>query len=126
MAYIRSRTFKIPLSKYEEVWHWTDLQISRLKKALLSELSVRMVPEKVRCVRHSADWYRRFFKGAYGGKASDGSEIRTQQRRRCPELCRTVGLVFQNPFNQLSGAKETVFEEIAFGLAELRCSQQRK
>jgi energy-coupling factor transporter ATP-binding protein EcfA2 len=27
-----------------------------------------------------------------------------------------VGLVFQNPFNQISGAKFTVFEEIAFGL----------
>ena len=32
------------------------------------------------------------------------------------KLCQKVGLVFQNPFNQLSGAKETVFEEIAFGL----------
>jgi energy-coupling factor transport system ATP-binding protein len=30
-----------------------------------------------------------------------------------------VGLVFQNPFNQLSGAKDTVFEEIAFGLQNL-------
>ena len=27
-----------------------------------------------------------------------------------------VGLAFQNPFNQISGAKFTVFEEIAFGL----------
>lgn len=27
-----------------------------------------------------------------------------------------VGLVFQNPFNQISGAKYTVFEEVAFGL----------
>jgi len=27
-----------------------------------------------------------------------------------------VGLAFQNPFNQISGAKYTVFEEIAFGL----------
>jgi energy-coupling factor transporter ATP-binding protein EcfA2 len=30
-----------------------------------------------------------------------------------------VGLVFQNPFNQISGAKFTVFEEIAFGLENL-------
>ena len=27
-----------------------------------------------------------------------------------------VGLAFQNPFNQISGAKYTVFEELAFGL----------
>ena len=30
-----------------------------------------------------------------------------------------VGLVFQNPFNQISGAKFTVYEEIAFGLENL-------
>jgi energy-coupling factor transporter ATP-binding protein EcfA2 len=30
-----------------------------------------------------------------------------------------VGLVFQNPFNQISGAKYTVFEEVAFGLENL-------
>ncbi len=55
-----------------------------------------------------------FFKGAYGGKVMIGN----QDAAKTPVsgLCRTVGLVFQNPFNQLSGAKETVFEEIAFGL----------
>jgi energy-coupling factor transport system ATP-binding protein len=30
-----------------------------------------------------------------------------------------VGLAFQNPFNQISGAKYTVFEEIAFGLENI-------
>ena len=30
-----------------------------------------------------------------------------------------VGLAFQNPFNQITGAKFTVFEEIAFGLENL-------
>ncbi len=30
-----------------------------------------------------------------------------------------VGLVFQNPFNQISGTKYTVFEEVAFGLENL-------
>jgi len=32
------------------------------------------------------------------------------------ELVLNVGLVFQNSFNQISGAKFTVFEEVAFGL----------
>lgn len=32
------------------------------------------------------------------------------------ELSQTVGLVFQNPFNQLSYTAETVSEELAFGL----------
>lgn len=30
-----------------------------------------------------------------------------------------VGLAFQNPFNQISGAKYTVFDEIAFGLENI-------
>jgi energy-coupling factor transport system ATP-binding protein len=30
-----------------------------------------------------------------------------------------AGLVFQNPFNQISGAKFTVYEEVAFGLENL-------
>jgi len=32
------------------------------------------------------------------------------------EWVSNVGLAFQNPFNQISGAKYTVFEELAFGL----------
>ena len=32
------------------------------------------------------------------------------------ELALRIGYVFQNPFNQISGVKETVFEEVAFGL----------
>lgn len=32
------------------------------------------------------------------------------------ELALEIGYVFQNPFNQISGVKDTVFEEVAFGL----------
>ena len=35
------------------------------------------------------------------------------------EWVMNVGLAFQNPFNQISGAKYTVFEEIAFGLENI-------
>src|SRR5690606_27375862 len=35
------------------------------------------------------------------------------------ELSGTVGLVFANPFNQITGAKFSVREEIAFGLENL-------
>lgn len=55
-----------------------------------------------------------FFKGAYGGSILiDDAEVAKTPVAR---LCRKVGLVFQNPFNQLSGAKDNVFEEVAFGL----------
>ena len=35
------------------------------------------------------------------------------------ELNTRIGYVFQNPFTQISGIKETVFEEVAMGLENL-------
>ncbi len=35
------------------------------------------------------------------------------------DLCSEIGYVFQNPFTQMSAAKDNVFEEIAFGLENL-------
>lgn len=54
------------------------------------------------------------YHGAYGGSVT----IAGKNVKQTPiaELCRTVGLVFQNPFNQITGSKLTVLEEIAFGL----------
>ncbi|ADL03601.1 ABC transporter ATP-binding protein [Lacrimispora saccharolytica] len=61
------------------------------------------------------------FRGAYGGGILiDGAEA---AKTPIASLCQKVGLVFQNPFNQLSGAKDTVFEEIAFGLQNLGISR---
>lgn len=55
-----------------------------------------------------------FYKGAYGGKVTiDGILAATTPTA---ELCKKVGLIFQNSFNQLSGAKDTVWDEVAFGL----------
>ena len=58
-----------------------------------------------------------FYKGAYGGTVMvDGIEA---GRTPVAQLCGHVGLVFQNPFNQLSGAKDNVYEEVAFGMQNL-------
>lgn len=35
------------------------------------------------------------------------------------KLCQEIGYVFQNPFTQITAAKDTVFEEIAFALENL-------
>lgn len=58
-----------------------------------------------------------FYKGGYGGKVW----IHGMQADQTPvsTICQNVGIMFQNPFNQLSGAKETVYEEICFGLQNL-------
>lgn len=67
-----------------------------------------------------------FYHGTYGGSVTvDGTNVRESSY---DELCRKVGLVFQNPFNQVTGSKLTVYEEIAFGLENLGvpASQMRR
>ena len=57
-------------------------------KSTLSQAIMGLVPQ--------------FYKGAYGGKVIvDGIEA---GKTPVSQLCGHVGLVFQNPFNQLSGA----------------------
>ena len=58
-----------------------------------------------------------FFKGELTGSVIvNGKEL---QQSTLSEWVLTVGLAFQNPFNQISGAKYTVFEELAFGLENI-------
>lgn len=58
-----------------------------------------------------------FFKGELEGKVTiDGSDIADLD---LGSFARHVGFVFQNPFVQISGAKDTVYEEVAFGLENL-------
>jgi len=72
-------------------------------KSTLSQAIIGLVPQ--------------FYKGAYGGKVSVNGVI--AKDTPVNQMCKHVGLVFQNPFNQLSGAKETVYEEVAFGMENL-------
>jgi energy-coupling factor transporter ATP-binding protein EcfA2 len=58
-----------------------------------------------------------FYHGEMSGSATvAGHDTRTTL---LGEMVLNVGLVFQNPFTQISGAKFTVFEEIAFGLENI-------
>lgn len=58
-----------------------------------------------------------FFNGEIEGEITlDGHSMRSAQLR---DWVRRVGLVLQNPFNQITGARATVFEEVAFGLENL-------
>ena len=58
-----------------------------------------------------------FFKGDLTGTVEVlGKE---SQHSTLSEWVLNVGLAFQNPFNQISGAKYTVFEELAFGLENI-------
>ena len=55
-----------------------------------------------------------FFKGEISGEIEVDGKLSSKSTLDTWVL--NVGLAFQNPFNQISGAKYTVFEEIAFGL----------
>lgn len=58
-----------------------------------------------------------FYKGDLRGEVLiEGKDIREWEMG---ELSRKIGYVFQNPFTQISGVKDNVFEEIAFGLENL-------
>ena len=58
-----------------------------------------------------------FFKGEISGLVEVAGQDSSQSSLH--EWVLNVGLAFQNPFNQISGAKYTVFEEIAFGLENI-------
>ncbi len=63
-----------------------------------------------------------FFKGELTGTVEvAGIE---SQNSSLSEWVLNVGLAFQNPFNQISGAKYTVFEELAFGLENIGVSRE--
>jgi energy-coupling factor transport system ATP-binding protein len=58
-----------------------------------------------------------FFKGELTGTVEVAGYESSQSTLH--EWVLNVGLAFQNPFNQISGAKFTVFEELAFGLENI-------
>jgi len=63
-----------------------------------------------------------FYKGAYGGSVIvDGLLV---SKSEISELSQKVGIVFQNPFTQVTGSKLTVYEEIAFGLENMGISRE--
>lgn len=58
-----------------------------------------------------------FFQGEMEGRVNvAGLETREHSLE---DIVLAAGLVFQNPFNQMTGAKFTVYEEVAFGLENL-------
>lgn len=56
----------------------------------------------------------RFFEGELSGEVVfDGTNLADMSMG---DLALKMGYVFQNPFNQITGARDNVYEEIAFGL----------
>lgn len=58
-----------------------------------------------------------FFQGELEGEVL--LEGKSLQEYTMGELAPKIGYVFQNPFNQITGARDNVYEEIAYGLENL-------
>lgn len=72
-------------------------------KSTLSQAIIGLVPQ--------------FYNGAYGGRVMTcGLEA---DKTPVSVMCEHVGLVFQNPFTQLSSACDSVYAEVAYGLQNL-------
>ena len=70
---------------------------------------------------------RRFVPDFYKGEVTGEIVIDGKNLKDCSpkELVTKVGFVFQNPFTQISGVKDTVFEEIAYGLENLAVEKEK-
>ena len=64
-----------------------------------------------------------FYKGEVTGEiVVDGKNLKDFSPK---ELVTKIGFVFQNPFTQISGVKDTVFEEIAYGLENIAVEKEK-
>ena len=64
-----------------------------------------------------------FYKGELEGEVLVDGRPTTDYEEG--ELSLRIGYVFQNPFNQISGVKDTVFEEVAYGLENFGVPRDR-
>ena len=64
--------------------------------------------------RAIAGYVPHFFDGEFGGTVTVGGQDTTDTT--IGELSDEVGMLFEDPFDQLTGSSTTVFEEVAFGL----------
>ncbi|MGJ9460027.1 energy-coupling factor ABC transporter ATP-binding protein [Oceanobacillus sp. CF4.6] len=110
---IRNLSYQYPTGS-DEVLHHINLDIESGKLYALVGINGGGKTTLCNVIR---GFIPHFHKGDLSGEVLiDGKDIRTWDPS---ELAQKVGFVFQNPFTQISGVKETVFNEIAFGLENL-------
>lgn len=115
MAFVnlQNLSYKYPLTK-EPVLQNINLQVK--EGEFVSIIGPNGAGKSTLCYA-LAGFVPHFFKGELTGEIEvDGKK---SSESTLDEWVLNVGLAFQNPFNQISGAKYTVFEEIAFGLENI-------
>ena len=110
---IQNLTYKYPLTKANALEN-IDLQVR--EGEFVAVIGPNGAGKSTLCYA-LAGFVPHFFKGDISGEIEvDGKK---SSESTLDEWVLNVGLAFQNPFNQISGAKYTVFEEIAFGLENI-------
>jgi len=115
MAFVNLQnvTYKYPLTK-EPVLQNINLQIQ--EGEFVSIIGQNGAGKSTLCYA-LAGFVPHFFKGEISGEIEVDGKLSSKSTLDTWVL--NVGLAFQNPFNQISGAKYTVFEELAFGLENI-------
>ncbi|MBM4761243.1 ABC transporter ATP-binding protein [Bacillus sp. B15-48] len=115
MSYIsiKNLTYKYPTSKQDIL---TDINLEIEKGKLYSLIGGNGSGKTTLC-NAIRGYIPHFYKGKLQGELLiQGKDIREWEMG---DLAKQIGFVFQNPFTQISGIKDTVFEEIAYGLENL-------
>ena len=107
---LRNVTYKYPITKTPALQN-INLQVN--EGEFVAVIGPNGAGKSTLCYT-LAGFVPHFFKGEISGSVEVAGMESSQST--LDEWILNVGLAFQNPFNQISGAKYTVFEEIAFGL----------
>ena len=113
MIRIRNFTYRYPSQERSAL---TDIDLEIPDGQFLGIVGANGAGKSTLCYT-LAGFVPHFFRGTYEGEFRLGKL--DVLRSNLGELAGHVGLVFQNSFNQISGARFTVREEIAFGLENL-------
>jgi len=115
---IRNLTYRYPTSKKDVL---TDVSLTIKKGEFCSIIGPNGAGKSTLCSAIRG-FVPHFYKGEISGDVwIDGTNVKDLS---IGELSLKVGFVFQNPFTQISGVAETVFEELSFGLENLGVEQE--
>jgi energy-coupling factor transporter ATP-binding protein EcfA2 len=110
---LQNVTYKYPLT---DTYALQDINLQVNNGEFLAVIGPNGAGKSTLCYT-LAGFVPHFFKGEITGTVEVAGKDSGESN--LSEWVLNVGLAFQNPFNQITGAKYTVFDEIAFGLENI-------
>ncbi len=119
IVHLKNVTYKYPLTKTPALQN-INLQVN--EGEFVAVIGPNGAGKSTLCYA-LAGFAPHFFKGELSGTVEVAGK--ESSKSTLDEWVLNVGLAFQNPFNQISGAKYTVFEELAFGLENIGVPREK-